>query len=134
MVQTRVGQVEQILDSAAPDTDADVLERELEDELGGDARALAVTQTETTWSMAEGMLGYFYQAGVTTVMWLTADDERVCPACEANQADGFIQVGEPFESGDTQPPAHVMCRCSLIPGDILSSPLPIDLSPISSIG
>jgi Phage portal protein/ParB-like nuclease domain len=125
MVQTRISQIESILNSAAPDTTAEALEVALEDAISGETAALAVAETETTWSMAEGMLGYYYGAGVTTVGWSSAGDERVCSRCEANQADGYIAVGTPFYSGDTQPPGHVRCRCALIAGDILGSPLPL---------
>jgi hypothetical protein len=127
MVETRVRQVEAILDGAGPDAMPEDLESDLEDELGSDWRALAVTQTETTWSMAEGMLGWYYQAGVSTVGWLTAEDERVCVECDANESEGLIPAGEVFYSGDTQPPAHAMCRCCLMPGDILGAPLPVSL-------
>jgi hypothetical protein len=126
MVATRVGQIENILDSAPAGVDPGELETDLEDALGSEPGALMVAQTETTWSMAEGMLGWYAQAGVTVVGWLTADDERVCAACDANESEGFIPVGEPFFSGDTQPPAHVNCRCTLMPGDIQGSPLPYD--------
>jgi hypothetical protein len=124
MAQTRLSQVEAILENAPADaTVADIADA-VEDDLGAEWRAIAVTQTETTWSMAEGMLGVFYQAGAQTMAWLTAGDERVCPTCDANASMGYIPAGEAFYSGDTQPPAHVLCRCCLVPGDINGWSLP----------
>jgi SPP1 gp7 family putative phage head morphogenesis protein len=124
MVQTRVAQIENILDGAGTETTAEALESELEDALGDESRALLVTQTETTWSMAEGMLGVYYQMGVQTMGWLTAEDDRVCLICSENEDDGFIAAGDSFSSGDTQPPSHSRCRCCLVPGDISGVQLP----------
>lgn len=138
MVTTRLQQLAAILDRATEggeDDDeppgggggtitAESLEDELEDVLGSGPDALGLTTTETTWSMAEGMLGAYYQMGVTEVSWLTALDDRVCPVCNGNMGSGFIPVGQPFPSGDTQPPGHYRCRCCLIPGDINGTSLP----------
>lgn len=47
--------------------------------------------------------------------WLTVGDERVCSeACEANQAQGWIHIDEPFQSGHMQPLAHPACRCTTL--------------------
>lgn len=40
-----------------------------------------------------------------------------CAVCKANAAQGSIPIGEQFESGDEQPPAHDKCGCSVGPGD-----------------
>jgi hypothetical protein len=126
MVATRLGRLGTVLREAPEDITAEELEAELEDELGDTTSSLMVTQTETTWSLAEGMLGYYAQAGTQTVAWLTAADERVCYVCDLNQDDGFIALGLAFSgSGDDQPPAHPLCRCALVPGDVLGAPLPI---------
>jgi hypothetical protein len=124
MAETRLAQVADALedDDGGP---LDGLVRAIEQELGNEARALLVTQTETTWSMAEGMLGVFYQAGATTTAWATARDSRVCASCDANQAAGYLPIGEPFPSGATTPPGHVRCRCALLPGDIHGWSLPV---------
>lgn len=52
---------------------------------------------------------------VTKVIWVTADDEKVCPICASLDGHG-VDIGEAFESavGDLDgPPAHVRCRCGL---------------------
>jgi Phage portal protein len=125
MVETRLEQIADVLDGTGPGATVESLETSLVDVIGSVARALQVTQTEITWSMAEGMLGWFFGAGVRTIGWLTAEDDRVCPRCAENEAEGWIPAGDDFPSGDTQPPAHPSCRCALIPGDIKGSPLPV---------
>lgn len=46
--------------------------------------------------------------------WSTGKDEKVCGACRANEAQGWIGLSEPFQSGHMCAPAHIGCRCSLI--------------------
>jgi hypothetical protein len=125
MTETRLDEIAEALDDAGPDATVDSLETSITDVIANVARSLLLTQTEITWSMAEGMLGWFYGAGVRTVGWLTAEDDRVCPRCSANEAQGWIPVGDDFPSGESQPPAHPSCRCALIPGDIAGRPLPV---------
>ena len=45
-------------------------------------------------------------------LWI-ADGPDPCPVCLANQAEGRILAGEPFTSGDMEPPAHPNCKCGL---------------------
>jgi 8-oxo-dGTP pyrophosphatase MutT (NUDIX family) len=89
------------------------LEGALEDALTG-AVLTVITQTEVTWAMALAMLLSYRRAGVSEVMWLTERDGRVCPACLANQAEGFVPTGHEWATGSS-PPAHPRCRCALIP-------------------
>jgi len=60
-----------------------------------------------------------YQCGagvtVTHVRWRTDPASDVCPLCAANEAQGAIPVGQPFDSGDPDAPAHPNCRCAVIP-------------------
>ena len=44
--------------------------------------------------------------------WI-ADGPDPCATCKANADDGAIPVGEAFESGDMEPPAHPHCECGL---------------------
>jgi 8-oxo-dGTP pyrophosphatase MutT (NUDIX family) len=97
---------------------ADGLEQDLEDCLGSESDAKGITQTEMTFGIAAGLLAGYAAAKTQWVMWLTERDDRVCAACLANQGAGFTLLSRPFPSGDLAPPAHVRCRCALIPGDI----------------
>lgn len=46
------------------------------------------------------------------VVWWAFDD--ACPVCLDNADDPPRPYGEPFSSGDTEPPSHDHCRCSLM--------------------
>lgn len=47
--------------------------------------------------------------------WLTVEDSRVRPAHRANQAQGWIDVDEPFEGdGAMRPPTDPRCRCTAL--------------------
>lgn len=45
--------------------------------------------------------------------WLV--DDEPCAICEANAAQGPIDLDEDFESGDDSPPAHPNCECAVSP-------------------
>lgn len=49
--------------------------------------------------------------GPVIKIWQTEDDP--CPTCEANAGMGAIDSEAPFDSGDSEPPAHPNCRCSI---------------------
>jgi 8-oxo-dGTP pyrophosphatase MutT (NUDIX family) len=98
--------------------DAEDLEQDLEDCLGSQSDARGITQTELTIAAVAGMLATYAGMNSQTAMWLTERDDKVCAICFGNQGAGFIKTGQPFPSGDIAPPAHVNCRCALIPGDI----------------
>jgi hypothetical protein len=44
--------------------------------------------------------------------WRVSDDEGPCPLCEANQAQGWIPIDNPFVSGAMAPLQHPRCLCS----------------------
>ncbi len=76
----------------------------------GIQRATVMARTETINAVTQGTIVRFQQAGVETVEWITAQDERVCPQCgplngEVFRLDGHHEV----------PALHPMCRCSLLP-------------------
>lgn len=45
--------------------------------------------------------------------WLVADDDRLCPACEALSGETVL-LGEMFSAGVEAPPLHPNCRCTLV--------------------
>jgi 2'-5' RNA ligase len=56
-----------------------------------------------------GMLAAYIAAGLQSLNWITAGDERVCEACIANEAGGpYSLLGTP------RLPAHPRCRCVLV--------------------
>ncbi len=50
--------------------------------------------------------------------WLVDDGESRCPDCDDNALAGPTPKGEPFPTGQLHPPAHVGCRCLLVPPPI----------------
>ena len=49
-----------------------------------------------------------------TLQWLV-DDDAHCPDCDDNALAGPTAKGEPFPTGQLHPPAHLGCRCLLVP-------------------
>lgn len=55
-------------------------------------------------------------AGVDARVWVVGEETR-CPEnrCRANADEGAVPFDHPFPSGDTVPPAHAGCTCTLAP-------------------
>lgn len=85
----------------------------------GEVRAEMIAITEVTRAYAEAdtlYQNYLEAQGVQTVrVWLTSEDELVCPICgglngtEAGVDEWFEFDGWEYEN----PPAHVNCRCGV---------------------
>ena len=75
-------------------------------------RAMTVANTEMARAMSAATVDSYRDFGVQQIEWrsLDTDDE-----CLDNDEGGPINLGEAFPSGDTEPPAHPNCRCSLLP-------------------
>jgi hypothetical protein len=43
--------------------------------------------------------------------WMTSHDEKVRPEHAANEAEGWVEMGHTYSSGDTAPPTDPGCRC-----------------------
>lgn len=79
-------------------------------------RAEVIARTETAFADSEGNLAGWKESGVVDGKeWLTAEDDLVSPECEENGAAGIIGLEEDFPSGDSAPPTHPNCRCSISP-------------------
>jgi SPP1 gp7 family putative phage head morphogenesis protein len=76
--------------------------------------ALLTAWTETNRAQSAAALDTYRLAGADGKEWFTANDQRVCPACEGNEAEGAIGLDGTFASGDQHPPAHPRCRCAVI--------------------
>jgi SPP1 gp7 family putative phage head morphogenesis protein len=78
-------------------------------------RAMVIARTETIRASNAGTLIGFKESGVVLLKeWTTAEDDSVSEDCEANGAQGPIELDAEFESGDDAPPAHPNCRCALV--------------------
>jgi len=45
--------------------------------------------------------------------WVTSQNERVCPICTGNEAQGLIPIQQAFQNGSMYQPAHPNCRCAV---------------------
>lgn len=77
--------------------------------------AMTVAWTETNRAQSSAALDRYRIAGKVAKEWFTAHDQRVCPTCFDNEAEGAIPLDQSFSSGDQSPPAHPRCRCALLP-------------------
>lgn len=77
-------------------------------------RALTVAITEVTSGSALAALFGYRQLQITTTRWGLDPSSRTCPRCITNAAAGPVPIGQAYPSGDTAPPIHPRCRCSLL--------------------
>lgn len=82
--------------------------------LGSTANALRIAKTEVFRALNGAMVAAYRKARVNQVRWITRSSNP-CPICLANEAEGPRHLGQPFQSGDTAPPAHPNCECVLVP-------------------
>lgn len=112
----RLGELAQALaDGLANGDSVDTLARSLRGVLDDPAWAELVATTETTRAMSYATQQTYLTNGIALNDWLTAEDQRVCVACDQNEAYGDVPVGQDFPSGQSMPPAHPACRCALAP-------------------
>jgi SPP1 gp7 family putative phage head morphogenesis protein len=93
--------------------------RELRAVLQAPQWAETVAITETARAMSAATQATYQANRVQRKSWLLAPDQRVCPTCSANAAQGAIDTTDRFASGDMYPPAHPNCRCALMPVIVL---------------
>lgn len=109
---TRLDAVARALAMATAGHPVDTITADLRRAAGDPQWARTVAITETTRASSTGALATYRAAGVTDIRWVTEHDERVCPICHANEAEGPAPIGHPFPSGDIAPPGHPRCRCA----------------------
>lgn len=81
-----------------------------------EARAQMIARTELITANNKGHMASFKASGVVNYKaWSTAGDNDVDEEiCQANEDDGPIGLDEDFQSGDSEPPGHPNCRCTLV--------------------
>lgn len=72
-----------------------------------------VAETEVHSGVEQSAAEVLQENDVAQVMWVTQPD--ACPVCLVNEAQGPINLGEAFQSGDVTPPAHPRCKCNVMP-------------------
>lgn len=86
------------------------LARQLQDVLDNPQRAELVAQAEIGRAQAEAARREYAEAGTTDVEISTAEDDKVCPVCEAARAVGAHPLGTP-----PMVLLHPRCRCAELP-------------------
>lgn len=94
---------------AARGDSADAIAADITALLSSPARAQMIAATELARAVSAATADGYERRGVTHSTWSTAYDDRVCPACDANEAEGAHELGIPFISGAMYPPQHPMC-------------------------
>ena len=74
-------------------------------------RALTIAQTEMNVALNLAARDTYQTAGVDMVSWVLGAEG--CEDCQQNADESPISIDEVFGSGDTEPPAHPNCYCSL---------------------
>lgn len=82
------------------------------------SRAHLIATTEVGEAYCEGnlqMAQMLQDAGfVMEKRWQTVGDDRVSAVCRGNEAQGWIALNLPFQSGHMRPLAHPACRCDCL--------------------
>lgn len=81
------------------------------EKIGDPARALTIAITEQNRAMSLAAMQNYQQYGIERVEWSGA---MPCDICAPNEGQ-VVTLGEPFNSGDTEPPVHPNCRCAVLP-------------------
>ena len=76
-------------------------------------RQKTIARTEGSKAVSEARITEAKNRGAKYKGWVTSQDERLCDECSGNEADGIIEIGQPFSSGVFNTPAHPLCRCSI---------------------
>lgn len=93
--------------------DPDAIAAGIAEVLDADNRSDMIAATELHRAEQAAVQGVYRGAGVMLKQWLT--EPGACPVCLANEAEGPVAFGAPFQSGAMSPPQHPHCRCSLVP-------------------
>jgi len=81
-------------------------------------RAELIAVTEITRAFAQGNTEAWKAQGVEGRKWFTSEDELVCPIC-GDLAGSVARLGDDFEGGVDNPPAHPRCRCWVQPVEVV---------------
>lgn len=73
-------------------------------------RANTIVNTEVANAMQLAELDTYKEQGIEEKMWVTSEDELVCPICEPLDNE-VVKTDAIFSSGDDAAPAHPNCRC-----------------------
>ena len=79
------------------------------------SRARTVARTETATALGEGGMEAAKAQDMDEKHWVTQGDSHVdIEHCLNNEKQGWIKIGNPFQSGHDKIPAHPNCRCTTL--------------------
>jgi Phage portal protein/Phage Mu protein F like protein len=79
-------------------------------------RADTIARTELKSADSEGAIAGWRASGLKMKKeWVRSANDADCDICEANEAQGPIDLDEEFDSGDDTAPAHPNCECAVLP-------------------
>ena len=81
-------------------------------------RAAMIARTEISRAVNIASNDLYASSGVEQVDWLVAEG---CQDCQDNADASPIDIGSEFPSGDTEPPAHPNCMCTIAPAAVDNS-------------
>jgi SPP1 gp7 family putative phage head morphogenesis protein len=112
MAKTQIDEIgTQLADGLSRGLSIDEIASSLKDVINNPAKALSIAMTETSRATNFGAQNRYREANILKNQWSGIDP---CPECAMNDGE-IVGVGDPFASGDTQPPAHPNCLCTLLP-------------------
>lgn len=77
-------------------------------------RAERIARTESAEALGQGSKQAAVSQGRDEKRWVDQGDTLVnIPICRTNALQGWIKIGDPFQSGHDQIPGHVNCRCNV---------------------
>ena len=79
------------------------------------AKLQEIEQLVRHHTAAAHALGAYSSAAEGSLLRWVVDDEGPCPDCHDNALAGPTAKGEPYPTGQDHPPAHLGCRCLLVP-------------------
>lgn len=92
-----------------PDLEVRNSENETVYVISRDARAVNIARTESTRLANMGAEAHYEGKGVEKYEWVAALTDRTCETC-MNLSGKIFEIG-----GGERPPAHALCRCTIIP-------------------
>ena len=96
---------------AAGETASDAAKR-IDSIIDDPEHALVIAQTEMSRAVSVASRDLYESSNVEQVEWLVAEG---CDDCQENADASPISIDDTFPSGDSEPPAHPNCMCSLAP-------------------
>jgi len=114
-----------LADGVARGASVDELAKDLRELLTVD-RATMIAHTETARAMTTAAMETYRANQVAGYASISAEDQRVCEQCAANEAAGPIPLGDSLPFGS--PPVHPLCRCSIVP--YLASEMGLEGEPV----